>query len=271
VSYFYPKAPIGAGLVLCLAALSGLYVPYVAAAELEDVTQQAADRVAQTTKAERTVANLDEQTRQITAEYRQLLMEAEQLKAYNRLVGQQVANQEAGIQRLEQTIENSEGLEQKLLPVVTDMISSLDVFIELDKPFLLEDRQNSVEALYESLEDPAESLPVTLQRVINTYQAEIDLGRNLQSWRQSLAIGNSTRQVDMLRVGRLVLMYRTLDRKEIGLWQPDAREWHSLAANQWNRSFDQAQKIARKQAAPDLVTVPVFAASNEFAKEGARP
>ncbi|MFC4260960.1 DUF3450 domain-containing protein [Marinobacter lacisalsi] len=271
MSYLYLKAPVCAGLALCLTAISGLYAPHVTAADLDDVTRQAADRVAQTTKAEKAVAGLDQQTRQIAAEYRQLLMEAEQLSAYNRLVAQQVANQEDDIQRLEQTVQNAEGMEQKLLPIVTDMMSSLENFVELDKPFLLEERQRSIEELYESLEDPSESLAITLRRVIDTYQAEIEYGRNLQSWRQSLATGSSEREVDMLRVGRLALMYRTLDRKEIALWQPDSREWQILDANQWNRAFDQARKIARKQAAPDLVTIPVFATSTAFKKEGVQP
>lgn len=271
MSHLYVKAPVCIGLALCLAVLSGLFAGQVAAADLKDVTGQAADRVEQATKAEEAVAGLDEQTRQIAAEYRQLLMEAEQLRAYNQLVAQQVANQEEDVQRLQQTVQNSEGLEQRLLPIVTDMISSLESFVELDKPFLLEERQRSIGDLYESLEDPGDSLAITLRRVIDTYQSEIDYGRNLQSWRQSLATGNAAREVDMVRVGRLALMYRSLDRKEIGLWQPDAREWQRLDANQWNRAFDQARKIARKQAAPDLVTVPVFAASSGFENEGVQP
>lgn len=269
--YVYPKSSFRAGLALCLTALSGLHAPHIAAADLDDVTRQAAARVAQTTKAEQAVAGLDEQTRQITAEYRQLMMEAEQLKAYNQLVAQQVQNQKGEIQRLEQSVRNSEGLEQKLLPIVTDMISSLETFVSLDKPFLQDERQSKVAELYDSLEDPSESLAITLQRVIDAYQAEIAYGRNLQSWRQSLTTGGSQREVDMLRVGRLTLMYRSLDRKEIGLWQPGTKEWQTLDVNQWNRAFDQANKIARKQAAPDLVTVPVFTVSSVNGKEGIQP
>src|SRR5690606_636154 len=205
-----------------------------------------------------------------------LMMEAEQLKAYNQLVAQQVQNQKGEIQRLEQSVRNSEGLEQKLLPIVTDMISSLVTFVSLDKPFLQDERQSKVAELYDSLEDPSESLAITLQRVIDAYQAEIAYGRNLQSWRQSLTTGGSQREVDMLRVGRLTLMYRSLDRKEIGLWQPGTKEWQTLDVNQWNRAFDQASKIARKQAAPDLVTVPVFTVSSvngkrEFSHETSLP
>lgn len=268
MSHVYPRVLVRTGLTLCLGALSCLYASHVAAADLDDVARQAVDRVTRTTKAEQVVASLDEQTRQITAEYRQLLMQAEQLRVYNQLVARQVANQQESIRRLEKTLQNSEGLEQKLLPIVTDMISSLENFVALDKPLLLEERLRSVAQLYDSLEEPAESLAITLRRVIDTYQAEIAYGRNLQSWRQPLVIGGSTREVDMLRVGRLVLMYRYLDRKQIGLWHPDSREWLLLDAKQWNGSFDQAGRIARKQAAPDLVTVPVFAATTVFEEAG---
>lgn len=269
--YPHRKQQTGIGLAASLAASLTLFTATVESADLDDLNRQAVDRVEQTSKAERTVAGLDKESQQMVAEYQQLLMEAKQLSAYNKLVSTQVANQEKDINTLEQTIDNSRGLEQRLLPIVTDMISSLEDFVSLDKPFLVEDRRRAVAALQDSLEDPADSLAVTLRRVLETYQAELDYGRNIESWREQLATGDNSREVDMLRIGRLTLLYRSLDRKELGIWNPDAGEWQRLAANEWNRAFDQANKIARKQAAPDLLTVPVFTASSDFDNGGLKP
>ena len=59
---------------------------------------------------------------------------------------------------------------------------------------------------------------------------------------------------------RVVLLYQTLDGSETGAW--DQRQGVWIAAADYQSSVRQGLRIARKQAAPDLLSLPVPAAEH---------
>jgi hypothetical protein len=63
--------------------------------------------------------------------------------------------------------------------------------------------------------------------------------------------------VDFLRAGRVALLYRTLDGGETGYWDAAAGKW--VADDHYDEAITEGLKIAKKQAAPDFITVPVSA------------
>jgi hypothetical protein len=63
--------------------------------------------------------------------------------------------------------------------------------------------------------------------------------------------------VELLRVGRVALMYQTLDGAETGYWNATTGKWQ--VDNQFDDAIREGLKVARKQAAPDFVAVPVRA------------
>ncbi|HEC23288.1 MAG TPA: DUF3450 family protein, partial [Chloroflexi bacterium] len=58
--------------------------------------------------------------------------------------------------------------------------------------------------------------------------------------------------VDTLRIGRLGLYYRTLDGEEVGYWDKNAGGWRPLPEG-YAKDIDKGLRIARKQAAPQLI------------------
>ncbi len=60
-----------------------------------------------------------------------------------------------------------------------------------------------------------------------------------------------------MRAGRVSLMYQTLDGSESGYWDADASQW--VADNSYEDAVTAGLKIAKKQAAPNLLSVPVSA------------
>jgi len=62
----------------------------------------------------------------------------------------------------------------------------------------------------------------------------------------------------LLRVGRIVLAYQTLDRTETGFWDKTERHW--VVDNSYSRDIADGLRIARKQMAPRLLEIPVPAA-----------
>ena len=62
--------------------------------------------------------------------------------------------------------------------------------------------------------------------------------------------------VDFLRVGRIALVYQTLDESEAGVWNQEARRWDPLDGS-FRSAIRQGLRMARKQSAPDLIRLPL--------------
>ena len=93
------------------------------------------------------------------------------------------------------------------------------------------------------------------RRIVEAYQIENDYGRTIEAYRGSLKLGDRERTVDFLRFGRIALVYQSLDESEAGVWSQETRSWLPLDAS--HRSAIRAGlRIARKQAAPDLIELP---------------
>ena len=95
------------------------------------------------------------------------------------------------------------------------------------------------------------------RRIVEAYQIENDYGRTIEAYRGTLDNGKT---VDFLRVGRIALVYQTLDGEETGVWDQGAQDWVELD-DSYRTSIKQGLKIARKQSAPDLIELPLPAAS----------
>lgn len=248
-----------AALMLCSLALPGH------AADLDEVERLAGQRVERNVNAERQVAALADEARGMELEYRQLLTELEQLEVYNRLLQTQVDGQLAELADIDGAIAESAGMEQRLLPLVTEMIDGLEQFVRLDLPFQTAERRARIEHLRASLNDPQDSLAATLRRTFEAYEAEAEYGRTLETYRQRIQIADGEREVEVLRFGRLALLYRTLDRQALGAWDTRQGQWTALDSGQWQQPFERALRVARKQTAPDLLAMPLF-----YQPEGSR-
>ncbi|HER19893.1 MAG TPA: DUF3450 domain-containing protein, partial [Chromatiales bacterium] len=96
------------------------------------------------------------------------------------------------------------------------------------------------------------------RRLLESYQIEYDYGRNIEAYSGELEEGGETRTVDFLRIGRLALLYQTLDGQETGVWHPSERRWEKLG-DEYRASVSEGIRMARKQVAPDLIRIPLSA------------
>jgi hypothetical protein len=148
-----------------------------------------------------------------------------------------------------------EVISRQIVPSMTRMIESLQVFIKLDVPFLMEERTERVANLEELLGDPDVNDAEKFRKVTEAYQIENDYGSTIEAYSGSLDIGEETRRVDFLRIGRVAFMYQTQDGKMSGVWDQEARRWQE--ADAYKNEIRAGLKIAKKQVAPDLLLMPV--------------
>lgn len=211
--------------------------------------QKRAEEAAQA--SQKRITQLDEEATGMLGEYRQLIAESQSLKTYNEQLAVQVKSQEDEIKGMVRQIGDIETTSREVLPMMTKMLDTLEQFVKLDMPFLPEERSNRIATLKEMMTRADVSLSEKYRRIVEAYQVEMEYGRTLEAYEDK--VGDKT--VQLLRAGRIALLYQTLDGKETGYWDVDAKQW--VIDNSYNDAITAGLKVARKQAAPDFIRVPV--------------
>lgn len=240
--------------LLCL-AVSG--TPAGGATVEETIeTGQAGNRAAAAAQAE--IEAVSDETDRLANDYRRALQETDSLRLYNKQLQELIDSQGGEIASLERQIRDIDVVERRITPLMADMIDVLEKFVELDVPFLPKERHERIEGLRAMMKRADVSLSEKYRRLMEAYQIENEYGRTIEAYRATLDAFGTSRTVDFLRLGRVVLLYQTLDTEESGRWDAEKKIWVKLG-DEYRRPIQQGLRIARKQTAPDLVRVPVSA------------
>ena len=94
--------------------------------------------------------------------------------------------------------------------------------------------------------------------IMEAYLVEVDYGRTIEAYKGTLDVEGASREVDFLRIGRIALLYETVDAEIYGMWDRQAKEWKPLPTEYRNQIRD-GIKMAHKQIAPNLVKLPIQA------------
>lgn len=240
-----------------LVALMLLALPVTgSAADIDKAisTQVETDLAAQ--QSQQQIDSLSEETQQMLAEYREVLRQTESLKAYNNQLDKLVLSQKGELDSISLQLQNIETTQRDIVPLMLQMIDVMAQFVELDIPFLPEERQTRVAELQTLMERADVTISEKYRRILEAYQVETEYGRTIEAYQADLTIDDQTRSVDFLRIGRVNLYYLTLDGREAGMWDAEAKQWIQLD-NSYLQPIDQALKVARKQLPPDLLVLPV--------------
>lgn len=223
----------------------------------DSVINEGQGRLRQNQSAQQSVNQLHEQTVDIVEEYQALLKVVDDLKIYNRIVGKQLANQEAEMRTLENSIANAAVIERQILPLLTNMLDALENFIQLDVPFLKQERLDRVAKLGRLIESSELTNAEKTRRVFEAFQIENDFGGTIETYKGKLQLEKGTFDVDFLRIGRVAFAYRTVGGDAYGYWHSAEEQWRVIDESLYQRNIDKGIKMARQELAPELITVPV--------------
>jgi hypothetical protein len=219
-------------------------------------TSQANTR--QEARTQQRIDKLDDETKAMLEEYQRLSRELDVLKVYDDQLERLVASQEAEKASLQQQMQDLELTQREIVPLMLRMLAWLEEFVDADTPFLPEERRLRITQLKALMDRADVSVGEKYRRVLEAYQIEMEYSRTIEAGRGELASSEQSRTVDFLRIGRVGLYYLTLDRNEVGFWNPTSGQWEVLP-ERYNLPIRNGLRIARKQAAPDLLPLPVSA------------
>jgi hypothetical protein len=241
--------------------LAGFSMTVVAQVTVAQVTQEGEQRVDAGAAEQKRVEAVAEQTDELLSQFKTVTKVVDGLKIYNSLLQRQVDNQEAEKLIIAESIDNVALIERQILPMMTRMLESLEVFIELDTPFLMTERRERLDRLRGMMERSDVTAAEKFRRVIEAYQIENDYGRTIEAYRGALEIEGLQREVDFLRIGRVSLTYQSVGAQYTGAWDPESRSWVEISPETYKAAVAHGIRVARKQVAPDLLIIPATAAT----------
>ena len=245
----------GATTIVCV-SLMLISIPMILPAQvLSQILETQTERTLKAQESQVRVDKVVTQTRTMEDQFRANLKEIDGLRIYNKLLELQVENQERVKVDLEKSIANVAIVNRQIVPVMTRMIDSLEQFIALDVPFLNQERTDRVEALKELMSRQDVTVAEKFRKVTEAYQIENDYGRTIETYKDTLDLDGAILELDFLRIGRIALMYQSVDGKISGVWNQDTQSWDD-ASSQRNQ-IKLGLSIAKKQVPPDLVILPV--------------
>jgi hypothetical protein len=240
-----------------LAAMSAAVATTASADPIEVATTEQVTADKSAAAAQDRINGLSDEAQAMLVKYRQALADAESFKKYNDQLAVQVASQATEIANIRRQLDEIEVTARDVLPLMTKMVDTLEKFVALDVPFLLEERTKRVSSLKAMLSRSDVSISEKYRRILEAYQIEMEYGRTLDAYDGKLEGGKEPKNVEFVRLGRITLMYRTLDGKEAGYWDADKKGW--VQDNSYAPVVRTALQVAKKQGAPDLMLAPVHA------------
>ena len=215
-------------------------------------TQAQADSAA--AASQKRINEIRDRLQDAASRYATATADAESLEKYNTQLQKQVQDQRDEVARIETQLLDIETTSREVQPLMQRMVDALERFVALDVPFLLDERTKRVKSLQSIMTRADVTISEKYRRIIEAYQIELEYGRTLEAY-QGLLSKDDPRTVSFVRLGRIALLYQTLDGAETGYWDAGNKKW--VVDNSYAHAVAEARRVAKKDGAPDLLTVPV--------------
>jgi len=209
-------------------------------------------------KSQIKIDSLTEDTRDLLTQYKQTMKIVDGLRVYNQQQERLIRNQEQEMAELNTSIDNVTVVERQITPLIERMIDNLEKFVDLDSPFLITERRERIDFLRDTLDRADVSVSEKFSQVMQAYQVENSYGSTIEAYTEVIDIGGQERQVDILKWGRVSLVYQTPKGEEFGAWDNKSRKWVALGS-EFGTGIRDGLRIARKTQTANLVNLPVSA------------
>ena len=233
-----------------------LAAEFAAGQGVDRLIEAEAIRIQQAQASQDEIDEIVSETRTLAEEYRAVLKEVEGLEVYNTLLERQIDDQETELSNLRTSIDQVQVIERQVLPLLSRMVDGLERFVQLDVPFLLEERTERVQNNKSLLERADVTAAEKFRVVMEAWQIENDYARTIATYTDELNIDGVTREVDVLQIGRVALLYQTPDGAQSGAWDQRSRQWVPVG-NEYRNAIRQGISLALNQLAPTLLLLPM--------------
>ena len=241
-------------LTLLVATLLG------SALALSDQIQPLLDVAEERAKSEQVsqikIDSMDDDTSLIVNEYKTVSKQIEGLRVYNAQMRKQIERQEERLKEIDKTMKEAQIMQRQIPPFTRRMLAGIEKSIELDMPFHLAERKERIAFAKAAIDNPTVSSAEGLRQVLETFNVEMEYGRKLDNYKDTINIEGQPREVNVLRIGRLSLVYQSSDESLTGAWDNKKQEWVALD-NSYRNPTKKGLRIANRLATVDMLELPI--------------
>ena len=207
------------------------------------------------------IDELDIESKKIYFDYKDTLNEYNSLKNYDDQLAQIIEAQIEEISSINEQLESLDTINIDILPLLKRMVDSLSKFIEIDIPFLINERIERVKDLDQLIIRADVTTAEKFRKIFEAYQLEANFGKTIEAYQGFLDIDGDERAVDYFRLGRLGLFYRTPNGRETGYWESNSKAWIHMGSS-LDDEIKAALDIGNRQAPPNFINLPLKPISN---------
>lgn len=243
------KTQIALGLLIALPSSA-------MGSELNDAQKLQSQTNASSAASQQRIDKSAEQSIKLQSEIEQLQQEVKNLQAYQNHLNALIVSQEQEVSSFERQIDEIKSTRQGVVPLMYQMIEGLEQNLAQDVPIKPQQRAKRIAKLDNMMTRADIADAEKYRRILEAYQIELDYGTKLGLYQGQITADGKQLEVDVLHMGRLSLVARSLNGLNYWSWDANKREWRSLDLS-LKSELDKAYSIAAKQTAPSLVTLPV--------------
>lgn len=183
--------------------------------------------------------------------------ELKSLNNYNVELNEIIDSQNEEKASILKQIDEIDETKREILPLIKNMLISLEEIIQNDIPFLAKERAKRIKRLKRLMKRSDISIASKYRAVIEAHEIEIEYSRTIETYNDILENQEVSKNVKFLRIGRIALYYVTENNKESAIWNKKTNNWHILD-DSYVIKLNKAIKIAAKKSVPNLLTLPMF-------------
>ena len=203
-------------------------------------------------QSQKKISKITKESLDISNKYRSTLEDINNVRIYNDQLRVRIASQKKEKVSLRKQIHDVENMDTEIVPLMLEMLSALEKFVQLDVPFEKKERKKEVKDLRLMMDRADVTNAEKYRRILEAYQIESEYGRTIGAYRALQNVDGKEITVDFLRLGRLSLIYQTLDKKKSAYWSQDKKSWVEIPSK-YSRAISTGIKIARNQTAPNFI------------------
>ncbi|SUZ99849.1 uncharacterized protein METZ01_LOCUS52703, partial [marine metagenome] len=146
------------------------------------------------------IDSMDDDTSLIVNEYKTVSKQIEGLRVYNAQMRKQIERQEERLKEIDKTMKEAQVMQRQIPPFTRRMLAGIEKSIELDMPFHLAERKERIAFANAAIDNPTVSPAEGLRQVLETFNVEMEYGRKLDNYKDTIEIEGQQREVNVLRV-----------------------------------------------------------------------
>ena len=227
--------------------------------DIEEILTENESNFSLSEKSQSQVNDLSTEKDSLLAEWKVVVKQVEGLKIYNEQKRRQIKAQEERLVTLADQTKQVVVIQRQIPPLMERMADSLEQFVNLDSPFSLDERTKRINQVRATLSDPKVTASEQVRQVLEAYNIEREYGRTIETYEDAIEIDGEEKVVNILRIGRLALLYQLKDQSQAGIWDTEADNgkgaWVEVSG--YRLPIRDGIRMANKTAPLDLLAIPV--------------